>query len=513
MDILEGLLYGLSIAFTVQNLLAAVLGAAIGTLVGVLPGLGPVGAMALLLPVSMGFEPATAIILLAGIYYGSMYGGSTTSILVHIPGEAASIVTMRDGYTMAQQGRAGAALAVAAVGSFVAGTLALFGLVLFTPMLSDLALQFGPPEYFAVALVGLIALSRLSSQTTWKALLMLAVGLAIGSVGTDAVTGTARLTFGSLQASGGLNLVPIVIGLFGFAEVLHVAERRGGLPRIAAVKFRELFGNRQLWRRAAAPILRGSGLGFLIGLIPGPSNVISSFASYNLERRVSKHPEEFGHGAVEGVAGPESANNAATSGQLIPLLGLGIPFSAAAGLLLAALTLQGVQPGPLLLQDHPDVFWGVVASMLVGNVALLVFNLPMVGIWVSMLRLPEGLLISVITVMVLIGAYTLRNSVFDVGVMIVAGVIGYVLRKLDFDLAPLILAIILGPFLETSLRQSLYLSQGDVTIFVTRPLSGALLALLVVGLVVAAALKSRVARMTRGDVDSESRPVEHDRRN
>lgn len=494
MDLLTNLAYGLSIAVTPQNLLAAILGAAIGTMVGVLPGLGPVGAMALLLPVTIGFDPATAIILLAGIYYGSMYGGSTTSILVHIPGEAASIVTMRDGYAMAKKGQAGAALAVAAVGSFVAGMISLVGLILFTPVLSDFALRFGPPEFFAIGLLGLVALSRLSPQSVWKSLIMLSLGLAIGTVGTDAVSGTARLTFGSLQASAGLDLVPIVIGLFGLAEVLEVVERRGGLPRIATIKFRQLFGNRALWRRSTGPILRGSVLGFFVGLIPGPANVISSFASYNLERKISKTPEEFGEGAVEGVAGPESANNAATSGQLIPLLGLGIPFSAAAGLLLAALTLQGVQPGPLLLRDNPDVFWGVVVSMVIGNVALLVFNLPMVGVWVSMLRMREGLLVSIITVVVLIAAFTLRNSVFDVAVMIVAGVVGYILRKLQFDMAPLILAIILGPFLETYFRQSLYISSGDLSIFVTRPISGIVLFLLVAGLVVIGAGSRRAKR-------------------
>lgn len=491
MNPVEGLLYGLEIAFSPINLAAAIIGAVIGTLVGVLPGLGPVGAMALLLPVTIGLEPSTALILLAGIYYGSMYGGSTTSILLHIPGEAASVVTMRDGYLMAQKGQAGAALSVAAIGSFVAGVLGLFGLVFFTPALSQWALRFGPPEYFAVSLAGLVLLARLSSGSAWKGLAMLALGLGVSTVGTDTVAGTPRFTFGSLQASGGLQLVPIVIGLYGLAEVLQVVERRGGLPKLAGFRFRELFGTLALWRRAAAPILRGSGLGFLIGLIPGPSNVLSSFASYNLERRVSRHPERFGTGAVEGVAGPESANNAATSGQMLPLLGLGVPFSAAAGLLLTALVLQGVQPGPLLLRENPEVFWGVVASMLVGNIALLVFNLPMVGVWVSMLRMPEGLLVTVITVLVLVGTYTLRNSVFDMGVMVVAGFAGYLLRKLNFDLAPLVLALVIGPFLETYLRQSLYLSQGDVTVFVTRPISAGLLVALLAALVVPAVLGRR----------------------
>jgi putative tricarboxylic transport membrane protein len=409
--------------------------------------------------------------MLAGIYYGSMYGGSTTSILMRIPGEAASVITIIDGYEMAKRGRAGAALAVSAVGSFVAGTVGLVALMFAAPLLASWALAFGPSEYFMVALLGLVALSRLSSGSLWRGLLMLAFGLALTTVGSDTVSGTNRYTFGWLQLAAGIDLIPVVIGLYGLAEVMLVAERSGGLPRLASFRYRELFPTRQEWRRAGPAIVRGSGLGFLIGLIPGPANVISSFASYNLERRISPRQEEFGRGAIEGVAGPESANNAATSGQMVPLLALGIPFSAASGILLAALIVQGVQPGPLLYIQHPDVFWGVIASMYVGNAALLVLNLPLIGVWVSVLRLPQSVLLAVITVMMFVGAYAVRNSLFDLGVLIVAGVVGYLLRKMQFDLAPLVLALVLGPFLERTLRQSLFLSRGDLTEFVARPIT------------------------------------------
>lgn len=479
MDVLEGLGYGFSVLFTPGNLAAALIGALVGTLVGVLPGIGPVGSMALLFPVTVTFGPVTAVIMLAGIYYGSMYGGSTTSILMRIPGEAASVITAVDGYQMAQRGRAGAALAVSAVGSFVAGTVGLVALMMAAPLLADWALAFGPPEYFMIALLGLIALSRLSSGSLWRGLLMLMLGLALATVGTDTVSGANRYTFGSLQLGAGIDLIPVVIGLYGLAEVMLVAERAGGLPRIVRFKYRELFPTRREWRRSLPPIFRGSGLGFLIGLIPGPANVISSFASYNVERRMSKRQEEFGHGAIEGVAGPESANNAATSGQMVPLLALGIPFSAASGILLAALIVQDVQPGPLLYEQHPDVFWGVIASMYVGNLALLVLNLPLIGLWVSVLRLPQSVLLALITVFMFVGAYSVRNSLFDLAVLIGAGVVGYVLRKMGFDMAPLVLALVLGPFLERSLRQSLFLGRGDLGIFVSSPITVTLLTALI----------------------------------
>ena len=475
MNPLEGIVYGFSVALTGSNILAALGGGLVGTFVGVLPGLGPTGAIALLLPISIGLRPETALILLAGIYYGAMYGGSTTSILVNVPGETASIVTAIDGYQMARQGRAGSALAVAAVGSFVAGTLGVVGLMLFTPLLADFALSFGPPEYFAIAVAGLVALSLVSGGSFWQALFIVAVGLGLSSVGMDPVSGLARYCFGSVQLTQGIELVPVAMGLFGMAEVLLVAEEAGGLPHLTAVRWRELFPTMAEWRRAFPAILRGAGVGFFIGLIPGPSATISTFASYNLERRLSKHPQEFGQGAIEGVAGPESANNAATCGHMVPLLALGIPFGPAIALLLAALMMQGVQPGPLMMQERPEVFWGFVASMYIGNLALLILNLPLVGIWVSLLRIPQPILLVSILIFMLVGTYSVNNSGLDLIILVVMGVVGYVLKKLKFDAAPMVVAVVLGPILEKSLRTSLFMSRGDVLIFLQRPISAFLL--------------------------------------
>ncbi len=429
------------------------------------------GAMALLLSTTFALRPETAVIMLAGIYYGSMYGGSTTSVLVNVPGEAASVITAVEGYQMAKKGRAGHALAVAAIGSFFAGTVGILGLTLFAPTIAQLALSFGSPEYFAVALLGLIALSRVSGGSFWKGLVVLGIGLGLATVGMELVTGANRYTFGQYQLMQGIDLVPVAMGLFGVAEVLVVAEQAGGLPQVTSVKLRDLFPGLAEWKFAVPAILRGTGVGFLIGLIPGPSAVISTFASYNLEKRISKRPEEFGTGVIEGVAGPETANNAATSGAMVPLLSLGIPFSPPTALLLAALMIQGVQPGPLLITDHPEVFWGVVASMYIGNLALLVLNLPLIGVWVSLLRTPQPILLAGILTFVLIGAYSVNNSVLDIAIVVITGIVGYVLRKLRFDLAPIILALVLGPFLEKTFRQSLYMSRGDPMIFFQRPIS------------------------------------------
>lgn len=478
MNPFEGLAYGFSVALTGENILAALLGALIGTFVGVLPGLGPPGAMALLLPVTtgVGLRPETSLILLAGIFYGAMYGGSTTSILVNVPGESASVMTAIEGYQMARRGRAGAALSVAAIGSFIAGTIGIVALMFFAPALAQFALSFGPPEFFAIAVLGLLALSRVSGGSLWRGLFVLALGLAVATVGMEQVTAVPRYTFGYMPLSQGIELVPVAMGLFGMAEVLLVAERAGGLPQIAKVRLRELFPTRAEWGCALPAILRGTGLGLVIGLIPGPSATISTFASYRLERRAAKNPEEFGCGAIQGVAGPEAANNAASSVMMVPLLALGLPFAPAIALLLAALMMQGVQPGPLLIQNRPEVFWGVVASMYVGNVALLVLNLPLVGFWVSLLRIPQPVLLAGIVIFMLVGTYSVNNSVLDLAVLLVMGVVGYALRKMNFDVAPLVLAVVLGPLMEKSFRQGLFMSQGDLSIFVTRPVSGALLA-------------------------------------
>jgi len=478
MNPIEGLFYGFSLSLIPTNLFAVFIGVLVGTLIGVLPGIGPVGTMALLLPITLKMRPEAALIMLAGIYYGAMYGGSTTSILVNVPGEAASVVTAMDGYQMAKKGRAGAALAVAAVGSFIAGTLGVIGLMLFAPTLAKFALSFGPPEFFAIALLGLFALSQLSGGSLWQSLLVLALGLVLATIGMDPVSSLPRYTFGLTQLTQGIELVPVVMGLYGIAEVLFVAEQAGGLPRITRVRFHELFPSLSEWRRALPAVFRGTGVGFFWGLIPGPSPILSAFTSYKLEKRVSKHPDEFGQGAIEGVAGPESANNAATEGAMVPMLSLGVPFTPGTAMLLAALMIQGVQPGPLLIAEHPEVFWGVIASMYIGNVMLLILNLPMVGIWVKILQIPQSVLLALIILLTLLGAYTINNSLLDLGVLLVMGIVGYILRKVQFDISPMVLALVLGPMLETTFRQSLFLNRGDPLIFIERPISGFLLGVL-----------------------------------
>jgi putative tricarboxylic transport membrane protein len=498
---LEGLAYGFSVALTPLNIGAALLGAVLGTLVGVLPGIGPVGAMALLLPITLQMPPETALIMLAAIYYGSMYGGSTTSILLNVPGEAASVITTIEGYQLARRGRAGAALAVAAVGSFVAGSLGVVGLMLFAPALSSFALSFGVPEFFSLALLGLVALSRVSGGRFWPGILTLSLGLAVATVGLDPISGQARFTFGLVELQGGIGLVPAVMGLYGIAEVLSVAEQAGGLPGIRTVRWRELFPSPGEWRRAAPAIIRGTAVGFFVGLIPGPSTVLSTFVSYNLERRLNRRAE-FGRGAIEGVAGPESANNAATSGAMVPMLSLGIPFSPATAMLLAALLVQGVRPGPLLVKEHPEIFWGVVASMYVGNAALLILNLPLVGLWASVLRIPQAILLTGVLLLTLVGAYSVDNSLLDLLTLMGAGLAGYLFRKVGFDPAPLVLALVLGPVLENSFRQSLFMSQGSLLIFIQRPISALLLGLALLVLGAPALWGLRAAHKDREEAES-----------
>jgi len=472
---IEGLLYGFSVALTPTNLLACFIGVLIGTIVGVLPGIGPIGAMALLLPSTFALSPATALIMLAGIYYGSMYGGSTTSILVNVPGEVASVITAIDGYQMARRGRAGAALAVSAVGSFVAGTLGVLGLILFATLLAEVALRFGPPEFFALTVFGLAVLSRLSGGPLVKSLLMVGLGLALGSVGMEPISGVSRFTFGSIQLSQGIELVPVAMGLFGIAEILTLAESRGGLPRAMAVRLRELLPTREEWRRSAGPIGRGSVLGFLVGLIPGPAAVLSTFLSYSVERRLSKRPQEFGQGAIEGVAGPEAANNGASVGAFVPLLALGIPFAPATAVLLGALVIHGIQPGPLLMTERPEVFWGIAASMYIGNAILLILNLPLIGLFVSVLRLPQHLLLSLVVLLCLVGTYSVNNSLLDLWVLVGMGFLGYLFRKLGFEPAVVVLALVLGPMMEKTFRQTLFMARGDWGAILLRPLTLALL--------------------------------------
>ena len=482
MDSIQGLAYGFGIALSMQNLLACFLGCLVGTVVGVLPGIGPIGAMALLIPSTFGVNPTTALIMLAGIYYGAMYGGSTTSILLKMPGESASVMTCIDGYQMARKGRAGAALTVAGVGSFVAGTLGVVLLMLFAPALAKLAIQFGPPEYFAVAFVGLVLLSRLGESSALKSFLMVLLGLMLSTVGMDSISGLPRFTFDQIELGQGIEMIPVVMGLYGIAEVLSITEQITGISDVIKVKFRELFPTLVEWKRAFPPMFRGGGLGFLFGLIPGPSAIISTFASYGLEKKLSRHPEEFGKGAIEGVAGPEAANNSATAGAFVPLLALGIPFAPATAVLLGALMIHGVQPGPLLMTSRPDIFWGIVASMYIGNFMLLLLNIPLVGVFANLLRLPQHFLMGIILLLCLVGTYSVNNSMLDLCILIVMGVVGYILRKFKFDMAPLVLALVLGPMLEKSLRQSLFLTRGEILPLITRPITAGLLVACLVAL-------------------------------
>ena len=496
METLANLGLGFSVALEPTNLFFCFLGAAVGTFIGVLPGLGPIAAIALLLPLTFKMAPAAAIIMLAGIYYGAMYGGSTTSILVNIPGEAASVVTCLDGYQMARQGRAGPALGIAALGSFIAGTVGLVGLMFFAPLLGSFALGFGPPEYFAITFLGLTLVSYLSRGSMLKALFMAILGLLLGTIGTDPISGQERFTYGSLTLSDGLGLVPIAVGLFGVAEVL---DNLGKVLRaeVYAAPVKGLLPTREDWKQSVWPILRGSLVGFFIGILPGPSGAMSSFASYAMEKRLSRNPEKFGKGVIEGVAGPESANNASTAGAFIPLLSLGLPSNIVMALFIGALLIHGVQPGPLFMKNYPELFWGVVASMYVGNLMLLVLNLPLIGVWVRLLRIPYSILYPFILLLCLVGVYSINNNTVEIVIMAVAGIAGLVLRRWGFDGAPFLLALVLGPMMESSLRQALLISRGSFAILFTRPIAGALTALALVFLATALIPAFKIKRQNR----------------
>ena len=474
MDILANVAQGFSVALQPVNLLSCFIGVFIGTLVGVLPGIGPVSAMSLLLPVTLAGSPEAGIIMMAGIYYGSMYGGSTTSILVNIPGEAASVVTCLDGHQMARQGRAGPALGIAALGSFFAGTFAIVALMLVAPALASVAIAFGPAEYFSLMVLGLTVLTFLTQGSMAKALLMACVGAVLGLIGLDSITAQPRLTFERIELYDGIGLVPVVMGLFGIAEVLANIERPIS-RQILDAKITQLWPSRADWRASAAPVMRGTLLGFFLGILPGGGAVIASFASYALEKRLSKTPERFGRGAIEGVAGPEAANNAAAGGAFIPLMTLGIPPNVVMALLMGAFIIHGLQPGPLMMSQNPALFWAIVVSMYIGNVMLLVLNLPLVGMWAQLLRLPYNVLFPLIVLFSIIGVYCSSNNVFDVYVMIAFGILGYLMRKTGYEPAPLVLAFVLGPMLENNLRKALILSQGELTTFLTRPISAACL--------------------------------------
>jgi putative tricarboxylic transport membrane protein len=474
MDFLTNLAMGFHIAFSPANLLYAAVGAVLGTAIGVLPGLGPPATIALLLPVTFRVDPVSSIILLAGIFYGAMYGGSTTSILVNIPGEAASVVTCIDGYKMARQGRAGPALGIAAIGSFIAGTIGVLGMSILAPPLASLAIKFGPPEYFSLLVCGVLMAVYLSEESILKGLIMMVLGFLLGTVGLDPVQGIPRFTFDLPRLTDKLDFVVVAMGIFGIAEVLINMEEPK-VKEIFQTSLKGLLPTKEDWRNCWASVVRGSIIGFFIGVLPGGGAVISSFASYAVEKGVSKHPERFGKGAIEGVAAPESANNAASSSSFIPLLTLGIPGNASTAMILVALMIHGIRPGPLLYQEHPEIVWGVIASMYLGNVMLLALNLPLIGLWVRLLTVPYRFIVLVIVIICVIGAYSVSYELFDVGTMVFFGVFGYLIRKMGFPAAPLILAMILGSMMERSLQQSLIASGGSYWVFLERPISAALL--------------------------------------
>jgi putative tricarboxylic transport membrane protein len=467
---LQNLFLGFSTAFTASNLFYSLIGCLIGTMVGVLPGVGPLAGISMLLPTTFGLDPTSAIILLAGIYYGAMYGGSTTSILMRIPGEAASVMTCIDGYAMAQKGRAGPALAIAAIGSYAAGTLSVIGLMFLAPPLARVALRFGPPEYFTLLLCGLVVLGYMTGGSIVKNLAMIVLGLLFGMIGIDQMTGYFRFSYGLVALGDGIGIVPVAVGLFGISEILATAGQ-AKRPEILKPRFRDLFPSRQELKDSVGPIGRGTLLGFLIGIIPGSAHIISTFVSYAVERRISKHPERFGKGAIEGVAGPESANNAASEGALVPMLALGVPTGPIPAVLLAALMVHGINPGPLFIKEQPVIFWGLIASMYVGNLVLLLLNLPLVSIFVNFLRIPYRILYPTILMFCVVGVYAVNSSLVDVGIMSVMGMLGYLLRKLDFETAPMVLGVVLAPIIEVSFRQALAMSNGDYLIFVQRPIS------------------------------------------
>lgn len=485
---IQHLFAGFGIATTMANLLYCLLGAVAGTLVGILPGLGPIAGIALLIPITFGLSPTSAIIMLCGIYYGAMYGGSTTSILLNVPGETASVITCIEGYQMAQRGKAGPALAMCAIGSFVAGTLAIFGMVFLAPPLAQAALAFGPPEYFSLMVCGFIVLSNVTGGSLLKSLMMAVVGLIIGTVGLDPVTGDYRFTFDTTYLLSGIEFVAVAIGLFGIAEVLANADQPSETLEQCVImpRFRDLFPSLQDLRRSIGAIIRGAGIGFGVGLVPGPAPVLATYASYMTEKRVSRHPEAFGKGAIEGLAGPEAANNAACQSAFIPLFVLGIPFAPPTAILLGALMIHGVVPGPMMISEHPDVFWGVIASMYIGNFILLLLNLPFVPFFASILRIPKKILLPLVMLFCITGMYTVNNSVNDIWLMLSMGVLGYLMRKWVYDAAPLLLALVIGPKMEVAFRQSLMLSHGDFGVFVERPFSLAFLVVTLLFLLVPA---------------------------
>ena len=473
MDALQYWLQGFAVATLPMNLLYSFIGCVLGTLIGVLPGLGPAAGTAILIPVTFNLDPIGAIIMLAAIYYGAMYGGTITSVLVNVPGEAASVITCLDGYQMAKQGRAGPALGIAAIGSFIGGTFATFALMVVSLPLASLALRFGPPEVFALLVVGLSLVTGLSGRSLLAALIMTVFGLILAMIGMDPVRGAPRYTFGLPPLYDGIGFIPVVMGLFGVGEILLSME--APVLEIIKTKLTDLLPKREEWKVSAGAIGRGTIIGFFLGLIPGIGAIIPTFMAYVVEKKVSKHPEKFGTGVIEGVASPETANNSYANAAMVPLLTLGIPGSPTLAVLMGAFIIHGLTPGPFLFKERPDVVWGLIASLYLGNAILLVLNLPLVGLWAKLLEIRYQYLYPGILLFCILGAYSLNQSVFDVGVMVAFGVLGYIFRKLDWPLAPTVLALILGPMMERALRTSLEMSAGDLSILVTRPISAVLL--------------------------------------
>jgi putative tricarboxylic transport membrane protein len=466
METLTHILNGFTVAMQPINLWYTFLGVFMGTIIGVLPGIGPSAGIALLIPITYGMNPTSALIMMAGIYYGAKYGGSTTAILIRTPGEAASVMTSIDGYEMAKKGRAGAALAVSAIGSFIAGTLGVIGLTLFAVPLTSMALKFGPAEYFTLMLFAMTAVSTLTGKSPAKGLIATILGLMIATIGIDLQSGQARYTMGIPEFQDGVGFVVVVVGLFAMAEVIRGLEGiyRGTSAEAMKIKGK-LWLTREEWRRSIGPIWRGGVIGFVVGVLPGAGGTIASIMSYTTEKRLSKHPEEFGHGAIEGVAGPEAANNSDTAGALVPLLTLGIPGGGATAVMLGAFIMYGVQPGPLLFQNNPQLVWGLINSMYIGNVMLVILNLPLIGLFVRLLYIPQGILYPMIVAISAIGAYAINGSVVDLWLILLFGVIGYIFDKVDIPVAPLVLSLVLGGMMEQSFRQAMTISGGDLKIF------------------------------------------------
>jgi putative tricarboxylic transport membrane protein len=486
MELLDNLALGLGTALQPENVLYCLIGVVLGTAVGVLPGIGPTATIAMLLPITFSLEPVAALIMLAGIYYGAQYGGSTTAILINLPGETSAAVTAIDGHEMALKGRAGPALAAAALGSFFAGTVATVVLAVAAPPLARVALRFGPAEYFSLVVLGLLASIALARGSTLKALAMIVLGILLGTVGQDIYTGTPRFVFGVRELYGGLNFVSVAVGMFGVAEILRNLEDEG-TRAVVVEKVKNLWPTREDLRRMVAPVLRATGLGSALGILPGGGHVLAAFASYSVEKRVSKRPQEFGHGAIEGVAGPESANNAAAQTSFIPLLTLGLPAHPVMALMIGAFIIQGITPGPDVITEQPALVWGLIASMWVGNVLLVMLNLPLIGVWVRMLTIPYHILFPAIIVFAAIGTFSLGFNPWHVYAIAFFGILGYALIRCGCEPAPLLLGFVLGPLLEENLRRALIISRGDPTVFVTRPISAALL-VVAVGAVVLAVL-------------------------